>query len=341
VIVGDVLVTIEQRRDNEAVVRYDAATGKEIWAYEYPAHFQETLGGPGPRATPTIADGEVFSLGATGHLACLDGATGKMKWTVNILDDNDNIQWAMSGSPLVYDDLVVVNPGAQRSSAKGRALIAYDRKTGKQVWAAGDTRAGYSSPMLATLAGKRQVVMFDAAEVAGYDAKTGEKIWNVPFETYQGINVAQPILYDDDRVFISAGYDHGSAMIQIDASGKPKELWKTRKLRSKFSNPVAHAGHIYGLDDGILVCLDEKTGQLKWKGERYGHGQVLLADGLLVILSEQGDLAIVEATPDESRQLGRLSAIKGRTWNYHALAAGRVYVRNDQEMAALDLRKME
>src|SRR5262249_14154758 len=146
-------VTIEQRRDDEAVVCYGAATGHERWVHQYPAHFSEPLGGDGPRATPTIADGDVYSLGATGWLKRLDGATGKVKWETNILADNDNIQWGMSGSPLVYDRFVVVNPGAQRESARGRAIVAYDREAGNPLWSGGARRAGYSSPQLATLCG--------------------------------------------------------------------------------------------------------------------------------------------------------------------------------------------
>ena len=149
-VAGDLAVTIEQRRDQEAVVGYDVATGHERWTYSYPAHFVERLGGPGPRATPTIRDGDVYSLGATGVLACLKAATGELKWSVNILDGQPNVAWAMSGSPLVYDRFVVVNPGAQTAANQGKAVVAYDRETGKPVWRAGSARAGYSSPMLVT-----------------------------------------------------------------------------------------------------------------------------------------------------------------------------------------------
>lgn len=342
VIAGDMAVTIEQRRDREAVIGYDATSGQERWVHDYEASFNEALGGPGPRATPTIVGDAVYSLGATGWLVCLERATGKPRWSVNILENNANLAWAMSGSPLVYDDVVVVNPGTQSSAANGKAVVACDRKTGKPVWTAGSTRAGYCSPMLATLAGQRQVLIFDAEELAGYDPATGKKLWRQPWETYQGINVAQPIVYPDDRVFISAGYNHGSAMLKISKhSGEWQvaELWKNTNMRSKFSSPVAYHGYLYGFDDGTLVCLDEKDGSRKWKGDRYGHGQLLLSGDLLVILSERGKLVLVEATPQEHRPLTALSAIEGRTWNYPALANGKVYVRNDLEMAGYDLTK--
>src|SRR5262249_25508405 len=151
-------VTIEQRRDNEAVVCYDTATGQELWASTYPDDFSEPMGGEGPRATPTIAGGDVYSLGARGKLVCLDARTGKRKWEVDILQDKqkENLQWGMAGSPLVYDDVVVVSPGVQKGAPPGRELVAYGRATGEEVWHQGDHQAGYSSPMLVTLAGRRQ-----------------------------------------------------------------------------------------------------------------------------------------------------------------------------------------
>jgi outer membrane protein assembly factor BamB len=346
-VAGDSAVTIEQRGPQEAVVCYDRDTGKERWAFAYAADFRELMGGEGPRATPTIARGDVFALGAHGHLTCLDGSNGNKKWQVNILDENDNIHWAMSGSPLVYDDVVIVNPGAQRAGKN--ALVAYDRKTGDEVWGAGAQRAGYSSPMLATLGDKRQILLFDADGLAGYDAdgKDGE-LWRYPWRsvqgdkpTQEGINVAQPIVLDGDRVFLSAAYGMGSAMLHVTRNGDEwavEKLWRNMRMQSRFSNPVAYQEHIYGLDEGVLACIDE-DGKQKWKGERYGHGQVLLAGDVLVVLAEDGELALVEATPEAFRELGRFQALDGHTWNYPALADGKAYVRNDREMACYDLAR--
>ncbi|HJT76029.1 MAG TPA: PQQ-binding-like beta-propeller repeat protein [Gemmataceae bacterium] len=340
-IAGNAAVTIEQRAGQEVVACYDTATGQERWVYEHPARFSEAMGGDGPRATPTIADGQVYSLGATGHLACLDAATGSKKWSVEILDGEPNVAWGMSGSPLVYDNLVVVNPGRQSDAAKDRALVAYDRATGKLVWSAGNARAGYSSPQLATLAGRRQVLIFDAVGIGGYDAATGKELWRFDdWKTQQGINVAQPLVLDGDRVFISSAYGMGCAMLRVsEADGKwsVKPLWKTTKMRCRFTSPVAYQRHLYGLDEGILVCLDAADGSRKWRGGRYDHGQLLLSGDLLVILAEDGDLALAEATPAAARELGRFHALDGKTWNYPALAGGRAYVRNDHEMACYDL----
>lgn len=339
-IAGNAVVTIEQRRDAEAVVCYDTDTGQEVWQFAYPALFTEPLGGIGPRATPTIADGAVYALGAEGHLTCLDAATGKKKWQVNILDGTKNLKWAMSGSPLVYDNVVVVNPGAQTDDAQGRALTAYDRANGALVWKAGGAKAGYSSPMLATLAGRRQVLLFDGDGLAGHDAGNGAELWRYAWPTHMGINAAQPVVLDGDRVYISSGYDAGGVMLQVaekDGKRTAEPLWRNKSLRCKFTSPVLRDGHLYGLDDGVLVCLNAETGKRTWRGQRYGHGQLLRSDDLLLILGESGELALVEATPEAFRERGNIPALEGKTWNYPALAGGRVYLRNDQEMACYDL----
>jgi outer membrane protein assembly factor BamB len=339
-VAGNAAVTIEQRRDDEAVVCYDTATGQERWVHAYPAHFTELMGGEGPRATPTIADDAVYSLGAAGTLVCLDLASGHARWSVNILDGNENVRWGKSGSPLVYDRVVVLNPGAQTEASKGKALVALDRRTGKIVWQAGNTQAGYSSPMLATLGGRRQILLLDGEVLAGYDADGGSELWHYPWPTQNGINVAQPLVLSGDRVFVSAAYGAGCAMLHITETAgewQVKQLWGNKLLRCKFTSPVAHQGYIYGLDEGILACVDQQSGARKWRDGRYGHGQMLLVNGMLLILSETGKLVLVEATPQGCHELASMPALDGKTWNYPAVAGGRAYVRNAEEMACYDL----
>ncbi|VTR97858.1 PQQ-binding-like beta-propeller repeat protein [Tuwongella immobilis] len=353
---NDYLVTIEQRDSQEATVCYDAESGKEVWAYTNPAQFQEVLGGPGPRATPTIDRGDVYTLGATGHLARLDGSTGQAKWTAEILANNENLMWGMCGSPLIVDNLVIVNPGAQ--SAGQPSLRAYDRDTGKVVWESGKARAGYSSPMLATLAGIRQVLLFDGEGIAGYDPTTGKEFWRVLWTTNQGINVAQPIVVDDKTVFVASGYGVGGGWVEVtpadgDAASKSplkaKLLNRTKStvMRCKFTSPVLHQGHIYGLNDGKLECIDARTGEVKWKddrrpreGQAYGHGQLLLVGKWLVMQTEFNEVVLIEATPDELREGWRIQPLEGtKSWNTPTIADGRLYVRSDRDMAAFDLRK--
>jgi outer membrane protein assembly factor BamB len=344
---GNALVTLEQRRDQEVVVCYDTTTGVERWKHAYPAMFSETLGGNGPRATPTIADGAVFSLGAKGKLVCLDLKNGEREWDADILKGNKNIMWGMSGSPLVYENVVVVNPGAQTPETAGRALVAYDRKTGKEIWHGGNHRAGYSSPMLATLAGRRQIVLFDGEGIGGYDEHGGKELWWHEWKTMNDINVAQPVILDGDRVFVSSAYDVGCSIFRISKAGdewqQPREEWHNpTSMRCKFTSPVLYQGCLYGLDEGYLVCVDPNNGYRRWKGKNYGHGQLLLSGATLVILSEHGKLVLARATPEPDRktqnELTNMQAIEGKTWNCFALADGIVYVRNDTEMAAYDLR---
>jgi outer membrane protein assembly factor BamB len=339
-VAGNVAVTIEQRRGDEVVVCYDRATGKERWTYAYPALFRD-LTGNGPRATPTIANGEVYSLGAKGDLLCLKGKTGELKWATNILEDcgAEVVTWGMSSSPLVVGDLVVVNAGVGAKDRK-RALAAYDRNDGTLVWAKGDQPAGYSSPMLATLCGVRQVLLFDAGGLAGFDLLTGKELWRHPWKTYQDMNIIQPVVLPGDRVFLSSETSNGCAVLQVTKAGKKfavEPVWANNRMGAKYANPVHLDGFIYGLSGGLLVCLDAETGERRWRGKSYGHGQLLAVAEHLVVLSERGFLALVDASPEGFRERGRLEVFGDKTWNTPALAGGRLYLRNHVEMACVEV----
>ena len=331
--------TIEQRRDQEVVTAYEAATGRELWTHAWDAHFQESMGGPGPRATPTWYAGRVYALGAAGELRCLDAGSGELVWRRNILEDAgaENLPWAMAAAPLIVDDLVVVQPGG----AGGWSVAAYDRATGAVAWHALDDVQSYTSPMLETLAGRRQIVTVTAARAVGLDAADGALLWDYPWSPGMVPNMAQPIVFGGNRVFLSAGYGYGAAVIEVTPSGDRlavQELWRNTRMKTQFSSAVLHDGYIYGLDETILACLDAATGELQWKGGRYGHGQLLLAGDHLVILTESGELILVRATPERHEEVGFSPAIEGKTWNVPALAEGRLLVRNARQMAAFDLR---
>ena len=339
VIAHDRAFTIEQRGSEEVVAAYDVATGRELWTSEWPSFFQETMGGDGPRATPTWSDGFVYALGAQGELRSLDEATGQVRWRTNILEDAGarNITWGMSASPLVVDDTVVVLPGGPN----GRSVAAYDRETGKIAWTALDDRTAYSSPMLVTLAGVRQLLVLTAERLAGLTPDGGRVLWEYPWTTYNDITVAQPLLLGSGRVFISSGYGVGAAVVEVSASGdrfSVREVWRNNRMKNRFSSSVLHEGFVYGLDESILACIDPATGELRWKGGRYGYGQVMLASGHLVVLTEDGDLALVRATPERHEELVRFPVLNGKTWNHLAMAGGYLLVRNLAEMAAFDVR---
>ena len=332
------LFTIEQRRDFEVVAAYDPNSGIELWSQHWTEHFQETMGGDGPRATPTWDNGRLFALGASGELQSLAADTGRQLWRTNILADASagNLTWAMSASPLVVDNQVIVLPGGKN----GRSVVAYDADTGAVLWSALDDVAGYTAPMVVELAGVRQILVVTAARAAGLRVEDGTLLWDFPWVVSNVPNMAQPVVVGSDRVFLSASYGQGSAMVEVTRTGaelSAREVWRTNRMKNKFSSSVLHNGHIYGLDESILACLDVETGELVWKGGRYGYGQLLLADGHLVVLTERGDLVLVRATPDGHDEVANFAALDGKTWNVPTIADGRLFVRNTTEMAAFNI----
>ena len=276
----DAAITQEQRGEQEVVVRYDFRSGEEIWATSNPSHYDNPISGEGPRATPTIVGDRVFSVGSTGILNCLDLETGERIWSRDFIEENDGEvpQWGVAGSPLVMDDIVVVNAGG----TDGKSLVAYNRETGEIAWTGGGDKAAYSSPLMATLAGVKQIVIFNGSSVAGHDPLDGRVLWTHEWPRQQP-NVVQPVPISADGLIVSAGYGVGAKRFQIQrgANGKLEAtlVWENNRLKAKFANFVVHEGFIYGLDDGIMVCLDAATGERQWKRGRYGHGQMLLVEG--------------------------------------------------------------
>jgi outer membrane protein assembly factor BamB len=278
----------------------------------------------------------------------------------------------------VYGSYVVVNPGNQNPPAtEGHALVAYDRHSGELVRHGGKAQAGYSSPMLVTLGGCRQILLFDGTGLAGYDPDSFDELWRFSWPTNgkEGINVAQPVVLETDvqpppavglvagapaavpisshkgEVFIASSYGRGGALVQveqIDGKWSVNERWTTDRtaMRCKFSSPVLYNGYLYGLDDGDLQCIDASDGKVMWtdkrknaEGKGYGHAQLLQSAGLLVVLTEYGELALVQASPDQLKELGRFKVLKGnKTWSHPALSNGICFIRNHLEMAAVDLR---
>jgi outer membrane protein assembly factor BamB len=331
--------TIEQRRGQEVVAAYDLGNGREIWTAKWNAEFTDSTG-DGPRATPTWDGGRIYALGATGELRCIDASNGTVLWGKNILSDNgaSNLSWGMAASPLIVDDKVIVLPGG----TSGKSVVAYNKNTGAPVWKVLNDTQAYVSPMLMELAGRRQIVVVSASRVVGLAPENGKLLWEYAWDTNNGINVSQPIVVDRNRFFISSGYGKGAALVEVkggEGSYTAKTIWENGMMKNKFNSSVLHNGHVYGLDEGILSCLDVNTGERKWKDGRYGYGQVLLAGDHLIITSDQGDIALVKATPAGYSEVARFAALKGQTWNYPAIAGGRLLVRNSSEMAAYDISR--
>lgn len=330
-------ITQEQRGGNEMVVAYDLLTGAPRWSHSDAIRYDSVIAGDGPRATPTIAGPYVATLGSTGLLNVFDFRTGRRLWSKDIAADNQagNPEWGRSGSPLVLDGKVIVSAGG----SDGRSLVAYDARTGARVWSGGSDGAAYASPIVLTLLGRPQVVILNHSTLAGHDPATGTLLWSQPWVPIP--NVAMPIRVADDLVLGSTGYGIGSKLVKltagVDGTITSAFVWETPRLKAKFTNPVLHDGFVYGLDDGVLVCMDVTTGERRWKAGRYGHGQTLLVGDLLLVTTEDGEIVLVEPTPEAHREVGRFTAFDGKTWNPPAVAGKHLLVRNDKEAALYEL----
>jgi outer membrane protein assembly factor BamB len=327
-----------------------------MWVHAVAARYESRLGGVGPRATPTIHGGRVYALGSTGVLRCLDGGTGAEIWIKDVLadfgltpeTDLTNIPWGRSGSPLVVDDLVVVAAGGLPPEGPFVSLVAYRQEDGKQVWQGGKTQVSYASPNVFTLGGKRQILIVNESTVSGHDVKTGRVLWEFdwPGTSYQDASAAQAIAVDDEHVFVSKHYSMGSALYRVTRN--VENTWFTAqkwneptRMKTKFTNVVIHQGYVYGLSDGILECIELRTGKRQWKKPRYGQGQVLRVDSLLLVQAETGEVALVELNPDKPIELGRIPALAAKeqtkTWNNLCLYGKHLLVRNDREAICYEL----
>lgn len=329
--------TLELQGDDEAVLCLALDDGRVVWQHRYPARFEASGAGPGPRSTPTLDGERVYTLGATGVLSALDAVTGALLWTRNVLDDAGarNITWGVSNSPLVDGGRVIVVAGGPAAS-----LAAYDAQTGEPAWSAGTSAASYASLAIAKLGGLEQLLAFDAEGLSAYARDGSRQGWRFPWKTEWDVNAAQPIVLDDRRVLISSGYNHGCALLELTGEPPqlaPREVWSNRNLRIKYSGAVAHEGFVYGPDEQIFVCLEAATGERRWRGGRYGYCFPLLVGGQIVVACENGDVALLEATPREHRELGRYALLDDRVMNYPAIGEGVLLLRNDRQVACVEL----
>jgi outer membrane protein assembly factor BamB len=331
---GDRIFTQEQRGEEEIVSCYNLTTGQPVWRHGDVARFWESNGGAGPRATPTLSHGRVYTLGATGILNALDAGSGAVVWSRNAASDTgaQNPGWGFAGSPLVVGDVVIV-------AASGR-LAGYDVATGHPRWVGPTGGAGYSSPHLVTIDGVVQILLLRGARSTSVAPADGTLLWE--HVAQPGVSIVQPALVADGDVLIAIGDSMGGqgirriAVARGPAGWTVEERWTSRGLKPYFNDFVVHEGHAFGFDGSILASIDLADGQRKWKGGRYGNGQMILLpdQDLLLVLSEEGELALVGAAPDRHTELARFKAIEGKTWNHPVLAGDVLLVRNGEEMAA-------
>ena len=337
VVDGNLIYTQEQRGDDEIVSAYRLTTGEPVWMHRDPVRFWESNGGAGPRGTPMLNNGRLYSFGATGILNALDARSGALIWSRNAASDThtDTPGWGFSSSPLVVGDEVIV-------AAEG-TLAAYDVATGHPRWVGPTGGMGYSSPQRVTMGGVPQILLLSGGGAVSLSPADGKLLWE---HKWAGGNIVQPAITADGDLLIGA-IDNSAAGIGTRRLAVAKgsggwtvtERWTSTGLKSSFNDFVIHKGHAYGFDGSILACIDLTDGARKWKGGRYGHGQlVLLADqDVLLVLSEEGELALVSATPDRFTEVARVPAIEGKTWNHPVLVGDVLLVRNGEEMAAFRL----
>jgi outer membrane protein assembly factor BamB len=365
-------ITMEQRGPEEWVTCYEIETGKPVWGHAIEARHENPLGGVGPRGTPTIHEGRVYALGGTGVLRCLDGGTGKLLWSDDLRQrygvsaasgfagtilDEVVVQWGRAASPLIVDNLVIVPGGGPAGEVKN--LTAFDKTTGRVVWEAENRKEdgtadqiSYASAALANVAGRRQVLIVNESTASGHDPETGQRLWSFPWPggSSSMASASQAVAIDDRRVLLTKGYGGGAELIELSPGEAPAggpgseteltatSVWKSaRSLQTKFTNVVIHGGHAYGLSEGILECVDLTDGKRKWKQGRFDHGQILGVGDLLLVLSESGELSLVELNPARFTKLASQSVLAGKTWNNLCLYGRKLLLRNGQEAACYEL----
>jgi outer membrane protein assembly factor BamB len=347
-VAGGRAFTLVRQQGGEAVVCWDAATGKERWRRAYDVNTSPQY--PGPRATPSVDGDRVYTLSATGLFHCLDAATGAVRWDHDLRHDFQAAggQWGHACSPLVEGRLVILMPGG-----RGSSVVAFDKQSGDVAWRALDDQAGYSSPVAfsAKGLGGRQIVCFTGNAVAGLAPESGKVSWRYPWQTSFDVNAATPLVFQARRrdgpdlhyVFISSGYNHGCALLKIDESWSgeltARLVFQNNKLCSHFASPVRKGAYVYGFNEDKLVCMDLRTGDVFWRETRFAKGSLMRVDDFLLVLGERGELALVEATPQKCHVVASAKLLGDHCWTMPVFADGRAFLRDENQVLCVNLKK--
>jgi outer membrane protein assembly factor BamB len=338
-VAGRYLVTQEQRGDDEAVVCYDGDTGSEVWQHTIPSRFFEALGGLGPRATPSIDGGAVYALGAEGWLVKLDASSGALLWKVDLRKaaDREPPMWGFAASPCVHEGLVIIYAGGKDD----KGVLAFKAEDGSLAWSAPCGEQSYGTVQTVNLSGRSMLGVLSEQGAHFYDAASGGELLAYRWP-HQGYRALQPNVVDRDRLLIPTGMGTGTRLVRIseaDGTLAGEEVWTSRDLKSDFNDCVVHEGFVYGFDNTIFTCIDLANGRRRWKGGRYEKGQaLLLADsGLIVVVSERGELVLLRATPDRLEELAKIQALTGKTWNHPVVVGDKLYLRNAEEAVCYQL----
>lgn len=336
-IAGGRLFTLVAQGRDELAVAHDLGDGRLLWSVHLDAAFEDSMG-DGPRATPTVADGVVYALGARGVLAAIDAASGEVRWRSDLkrLVGARPPQWGVSTSPLLLGDRLLLDAGGR----DGASVVALDRRDGSVQWTSQSDIAGYSAPIEVVAEGVRQVVFFTGTRIVSVDPEDGSAYWSLPWRTSYDVNAATPVVVAPNRLFVSSGYDVGGALLRLGAAGgraTVSELWRNREMKNQFSSSIYDRGILYGFDNKTLKAVDARDGSELWAQRGLGHGSLILADGRLVVLGERCDLVIAEATGEAYRELARAVPLAGKCWTAPSLAGGRLYLRNEEEIVSIDV----
>jgi outer membrane protein assembly factor BamB len=345
-VIGDRAFTQEQRGEDEMVVCYDALTGAELWAHKDATRFSELVAGAGPRGTPTFDDGRIYALGGSGHLNCLDAATGAVVWSHDILTDSgaELPQWGFSSSPLVVQGIVTVFAGGPER----KSVLGYDAKSGELAWTSGDGKLSYCSTHLAHVDGVEQLLIATDIGLQSFQPETGKVLWVHHWPTEKVARIVQPAILNTSDILIGTGMGIGTRRIHVGHEGNKwptEELWTSKSFKPYYNDMVIQGTYLYGFDGNIFMCVGWDDGKVRWRtrggenGDPYGNGQVLLVvdPNLLLVLTEAGEVALVEAQPEKFHEIARFKAIEGKTWNHPVIAHGKLFVRNAEEVACFEL----
>ncbi len=346
------LFTMFAQGDDEFVICLDDQTGAELWRHRTGPYYKETQGGDGPRSTPTVESEVVYVLGATGKLFALAAASGEPIWEKDLVAEFSSQvpRWGFSTSPLVEGDLLLVEAGGHNGNfvvdmAIDRTTevtaVALDKNTGATAWTALNEKMSYSSPIAFTAAGTRQLAYFTAYSLTGLAPEDGRIYWRYPWKTRYDVSAATPVFIAPDRLFISTGDGNGGAVLQIKSDGDSlavEQVWQNKKMKNHFGTSILYENHLYGFDNSILKCLDAETGAEKWKTRGYGKGSLIVADSHLILLGEQGNLGLAEATPEGFVEKASYPAFNSRCWTAPSLANGRLYMRDESEIICLKVQ---
>jgi outer membrane protein assembly factor BamB len=336
------LFTQEQRGEDEVISCYDAEDGQLIWGHTETSRFAEVVSGPGPRATPTYDDGQVFAFGAKGILCALEAVSGELIWRHNLMEEvNARLpMWGFSSSPLVLEGVVIVH--ADGDGANG--LVAFDAVSGESVWRVPSPGMNFSSAQPVQLDGKPFAVFGDADGLMAIDPGDGSIAWKFTPVGWKGPSIVQMQQIDGSSLIVPLGDGIGTTRLQVTRDGdrwNVSEQWSSRQLKPTFNDFVYHDGYLYGFDRNIFTCVDVENGKRRWKRGRYGFGQVvLLADrGQLIVATENGDAVLLEADPTSHTELGRIQVVSGKTWNHPIVANEHLFFRNGGEAVCLRLTR--